>query len=312
MRWRHPVLNTYRDFEPGIYAEDTERVWSNSPNYRGVYHSFFEDHAVATNSLGFRGAEVAAGAGPPLRVLALGDSNTFGHGVADAETFPVQLERELGQHGHAAVVWNAGVFGYNTAQELSTLRRFGPALRPTVVTLGWLENDLGEPAPTTRVMHGYLVERERDVELLRERLAADDFWDRSYLVRLVSVLAKIRRARARLSEQRLLVDPPLASLERNLPVVREIRRVAHELGARLIVIVYVGQSAIVQHTRSEVVAHIEAVLRSEGVETLSIYDLFTADFDATGRDLYVVRDRGHPNVEGHALTARTVADLILR
>jgi lysophospholipase L1-like esterase len=49
---------------------------------------------------------------PPGRpILAVGDSFTFGDEVGDAETWPAQLERELG-----TPVRNAGVFGYGLDQ----------------------------------------------------------------------------------------------------------------------------------------------------------------------------------------------------
>jgi len=312
VRVRYPVLSTYRDFEPGIYAEDTERRWANLPGYRGIYHSFFEDQIVSTNSQGFRGPEVRAdAAASEHRVLSLGDSNTFGRGVGEQETYPAQLEAELGKRGASAVVWNSGVCGYDTEQELATLRKFGPALHPTVVTLGWLENDLGPVlGPTTRIIHGYLVEREEDVGLVKERFRGSP-WEKSYLARLVSVLVKIRRARARLFEQDVASPiTPSAAFERNLALVREVRRASAELGARLIVIVYVSQSEVVLGRRLDLVARVESALRSEEIEVVSAYDLFKADFDARGRELFVVRDRGHPNGEGHALTARAVADLI--
>jgi lysophospholipase L1-like esterase len=313
VRLRYPALNTYRDFDPGIYAEDAERRWANLPGYRGIYQSFFEDQIVSTNSLGFRGPELRAdAAASEHRVLCLGDSNTFGRGVGEEETYPAQLEAELGKRGASATVWNSGVCGYDTEQELATLRKFGPALRPTVVTLGWLGNDLGPVAPTTRVVDGYLVEREADVALVKERLQGSS-WEQSYLARLLSIAVKIRRARARFSEQD--VAGPMAftaAVERNLALVREVRRASAELGARLIVIVYVDQMEVVLGRRSDLVAQVESALRSEGIEVVSSYDLFKADLDARGRDLYVVRDRGHPNGEGHALTARAVADLIAR
>ena len=313
VRARYPVLTGYRDFEPGIYADDAERRWANLPGYRGVYHSFFEDQAVAVNALGFRGPEPAPGASSAVhRVLCLGDSNTFGRGVGEAETFPVQLEAELRRRGMSAAVWNSGVCGYDTAQELATLRRYGPLVRPTVVTLGWLENDVHDSlAMRARVIQGYLVEREEDVALLQERIRGR-IWEASYVQRLVDIALKIRRARRRMAE----LAPPDADalaparLARNLEHVREVDRAARALGARLIVIVYVGQQDVVLGRPSPLPAQVEAALESEGIEVLSAYDLFRSDFQSTNRELFVLRDRGHPNGAGHGLTARAVAERI--
>ena len=64
---------------------------------------------------------------PPAHVLAVGDSMTFGEGVAAGETYSAVLERALGVR-----VYNAGVPGYSSAQMLGRLRRYLPMFHP-----GW-------------------------------------------------------------------------------------------------------------------------------------------------------------------------------
>ena len=98
---------------------------------------------VRVNALGLRGREV------PLlpeagvhRVLALGDSATFGEGLAEEDAFPVQLERELNARSSQRwEVLNAGVQGYNTEGELGFLRTRGLAMRPEAVVVGFNLND---------------------------------------------------------------------------------------------------------------------------------------------------------------------------
>lgn len=98
---------------------------------------------VRVNALGLRGREV------PLipeagvhRVLALGDSATFGEGLAEEDSFPVQLERELNaRSGERWEVLNAGVQGYNTEGELGFVRTRGLAMRPEAVVVGFNLND---------------------------------------------------------------------------------------------------------------------------------------------------------------------------
>lgn len=77
-----------------------------------------------------------------MRVLAIGDSFQFGLGVAAEDALPAQLERALASEGADAHVWNAGVPGYNLFQSVRALEYWLPRLRPTVVVLGVLENDL--------------------------------------------------------------------------------------------------------------------------------------------------------------------------
>jgi len=101
--------------------------------------------AVHINGFGLRGREIAA---QPVagveRILVIGDSIIYGQGVADDETFPVQLQRELRDRGRRVEVLNGGVPGCNNAAELAFLRAYGLALHPRRVVLGISLNDFGE------------------------------------------------------------------------------------------------------------------------------------------------------------------------
>ncbi|MDX1575164.1 MAG: arylesterase [Kiloniellales bacterium] len=59
--------------------------------------------------------------GPPLRILAFGDSLVHGYGLAADETFPVQLERALQREGYRVEVLNGGNSGDTTAAGLARL-----------------------------------------------------------------------------------------------------------------------------------------------------------------------------------------------
>lgn len=110
-------------------------------------------HRVEINSLGLRGPEVpATRAEGEVRVLALGDSLTYGQGVGEADALPARLELELGarapQHGWRVV--NAGLRGYSTRQELGLLAELGERIQPDIVLLLWYWNDL-DPVDVTRI-----------------------------------------------------------------------------------------------------------------------------------------------------------------
>jgi lysophospholipase L1-like esterase len=93
------------------------------------------------NSLGFRGPEIAP-AKPPgrTRILVLGDSQTYGTGVENDETFCAALE----SLDPSLQVINAGVGGYASDQELLMLRDWIEPLDPDVVILAYFWNDLFE------------------------------------------------------------------------------------------------------------------------------------------------------------------------
>ena len=91
------------------------------------------------NSRGWRGAELALAAPPDtLRVVAMGDSCTFGFGVNEQEAWPARLQAmlELAFADSLQVqVVNLGVPGYSTWQNRQQLRLDVPALSPDVIVL---------------------------------------------------------------------------------------------------------------------------------------------------------------------------------
>jgi len=124
-----------------VYRLDPQIRYVLSPNQKG----WIDDGFVTTNSRGFRGREVdVPKPSGRVRIVALGDSVTFGWGVNDADTFCSQLEHDLRtQHpGVDVEVVNLGVPGYATRQEVALLKRNLAELQPDVVLVGFYTNDL--------------------------------------------------------------------------------------------------------------------------------------------------------------------------
>jgi hypothetical protein len=99
---------------------------------------------ITTNSLGLRGPELGPKPAGVRRVLALGDSFTFGHAVEAAETWPAVLEQLLNARGGPRYeVVNAGVGGHGTGQQLLMYDELEPRVQPDVVVLGFsIVNDV--------------------------------------------------------------------------------------------------------------------------------------------------------------------------
>lgn len=102
------------------------------------------------NALGMReGPVVRTAAIARVRIAALGDSNTFGIGVAADEAWPNALEKLL-FHGdlEAGAVYNLGARGYSVGQYLVRMRELYPVLRPHIVLVGFsMHNDLYDLVP---------------------------------------------------------------------------------------------------------------------------------------------------------------------
>jgi lysophospholipase L1-like esterase len=99
------------------------------------------DFTVSTNSFGLRSPEIEAKQGR-FRILAIGDSCTFGLGVDDHETWPAKLEQLLNQRFSGGVeVINAGVPGYSSYQGRRFLKTAGLDLQPDLVIVSFGFND---------------------------------------------------------------------------------------------------------------------------------------------------------------------------
>lgn len=99
-------------------------------------------HRVAENSLGFRERELAVPKPPGgRRVMVLGDSLTWGVGLAQEERYSNLLEQRLRADGIEVEVLNFGLPGLSTVAELEVLRENMPEVRPDRIAIGFCIND---------------------------------------------------------------------------------------------------------------------------------------------------------------------------
>jgi len=93
---------------------------------------------ITTNSLGLRGPEIGPKPAGVRRVLALGDSFTFGHAVEASEAWPAVLQELLAARGGPRYeVVNAGIGGYGTGQQLLLYDELQSRVEPDLVVLGF-------------------------------------------------------------------------------------------------------------------------------------------------------------------------------
>jgi hypothetical protein len=100
---------------------------------------------VRTNSYGIRGPEFSFDKTPgELRIVAVGDSFTFGQGVEEEQTFAQVAGRTLEQAGIRNEVLNFGVPGHATPQSVALVRERALVTRPDLVLVHVFANDLSE------------------------------------------------------------------------------------------------------------------------------------------------------------------------
>lgn len=124
----------YVKFTSSMWEQDPPRRFRMVPGAQGEISAGYEfAHSVSINSLGMRGPEVGSKQTGEFRILVLGDSFTFGHGVAWEDTFVALLEERLRSRRPETIVLNGGVSGYGPVDELTWLEHYGLPLQPDLV-----------------------------------------------------------------------------------------------------------------------------------------------------------------------------------
>lgn len=114
---------------------DPDAVWSLRPGIEASRSTEEFDEHVRTGALGLRGADPVDPRDRP-RILAVGDSFTFGTGVDDDQTWEVVLAASLAARDRPAEVLNAGVPGYGFDQGFRAAQKWSARLAPDLVLFG--------------------------------------------------------------------------------------------------------------------------------------------------------------------------------
>lgn len=165
---------------PGLGRPDSLLGYTMRPGYRGRQRSREYNVKIRTNSLGLRGTEPDTSQ-KRKNILILGDSFTFGHGVAEEQTYANCLQEKLDKVEPGAYqVINAGVMGYDNVQELRFLERWERTFHPALVVLAVY--------PSNDLLDNLLTEETRAMNLQREAES------RNFLVRQSRFLWVLKRA----------------------------------------------------------------------------------------------------------------------
>jgi lysophospholipase L1-like esterase len=142
-------LRPFVEAKTNLFERDDRLGWKMVPGAVGAWG----DVRIAVNARGLRGPAVPDARTPGRgRVLFLGDSVTFGYGVADTDaTFPFRVGHALeATLGPGVEVVNAGVGGYSPWQQLAWFEREGQALAPDALVVGFVLNDVTEKLALVR------------------------------------------------------------------------------------------------------------------------------------------------------------------
>ncbi|HXI02701.1 MAG TPA: SGNH/GDSL hydrolase family protein [Candidatus Saccharimonadales bacterium] len=259
------------------------------------------------NSLGYRDYEHTLQKVPGVyRIEVIGDSVTKGLGTQEHEgTFPSVIERKLRESGTPNEVLNFGVEGYNTQQEVETLRDRGLRYDPDLVILAYLPNDRDWPAH-----HLY-------VELLQEERGSGSI-DRTRLSPLLGRSALYRFLRFRVlgplflstaesdtEIQRLVNLVQTDTVEKYFGVLAQLQKKA---GFQVLVVVFPYLDNLAHYSHAADHAWVRALSARYGFHHLDLLDAFARCEEKSDKPIAI--DNVHPNFIGNYCAGVTIAEYI--
>ena len=312
-----------RFFEPGPFTLMDRNPylprWGFAHVHRPGFRGSWDGTWYETNSLGMRGPEMPRPwPEEDLRVVALGDSCTFGKGVDEADCFPRKLEallRERVGGRRGAVVANLGVNGFGPHQYEFLFRARGRALVPDIVIVGCNINDF--PNPVKAVDHAVYQGRGNlramlptGMRELAGKLALGRFlrhayyqWNRDRFNARSDELAA--RARPPEGEQRVL-------LEERLGCLRKLVAGGGAAGAEPLLFIFPYEAQVVGETYDsspiDVVRELAAEVDAPFVDMIATFRAEAAR--RPGEPLFLFGDRYHPSARGYRLVAENLFEAI--
>ena len=302
----------------GLHRVAPARPWLYEmvPGARRTDRANGIDYAI--NADGFRDLDRARTREPgTFRILVLGDSVSFGYGVAFDATFARQAEAKLRARSGAPrfEVLNVGVSGYNPYTEAELLRGAGLDYGPDLVLVQFCVNDLNDPTmhfdTSTMVALGGIPDAAYPDPELRARTA-------SLATGLMQRACRWSRLCELLAE-RLLPAGDQAAMVATLapheqPSARELAwleglymRMAADTRARggeLVLVVFPFQTQLEAGAPSMLQDALRKLGERAGIVVVDLLPAFRRAAAAGGEPLFL--DLWHPTSRGHMVAAEEI------
>lgn len=139
---------------------DSDYVYLHQPDQVVPMEMFrIYEYFVHTNRLGLRGRETGFSPEPGVfRIVCVGDSVTDGKYVSDPFPFPGQMDTIYQEAGRPIEVLNVGEGGASIYRELQMLQTIALRLKPSLVLLTFVTNDVSDLERGERELVGRLRE----------------------------------------------------------------------------------------------------------------------------------------------------------
>jgi hypothetical protein len=261
-----------------------------------------------------------------LRIAIFGDSVTFGQGVLDNETLPYQIEKLLNDHfveQCKVEVFNFGVSGFNSLQELIYFSKFGMKFSPDIVLFQWLINDYEtngyKLSDLDVIKQGQLLESDdisprpkHDFNILTTSLE----WVKNNSSLYEMAVPKIKHVLTKYfgihadANAYYYTNLETEGARLSVAAILEAKNIAKKRNIQFGAIIYPIMSLLESdYYQEKIYGRMESIFRSNDVESINLFlEVFS------GRDyqdlISSMRDH-HPNSIAHELAAKSITNWLL-
>ena len=295
IRWRYPQEHYVFDPETGHRLKENQQAYTH-------------DQKVTTNAIGIRGPDYARKpAVGTRRIIALGDSQTFGNGLAEEDTWPQQLEAKLNKREvEAWEVMNWGVPATDTWQHEVFARRALDGYVADVVTLAFYVNDV-VGRPKTIANHIKTNNWKKRIVYIAKQSAVLSFFQQGLTVVVAAFRPSygVRREAAVLAgEDRFDLDRAWLQVSASLRAIRD-RCAKQEV--KFFVIVLPRRDQVVQESPATGYnQRLAKILKENGIQFLDMLPVFRERYREGKTDLFIPWD-GHHSLLANRIIAQSVA-----
>jgi lysophospholipase L1-like esterase len=306
----------------GFHEGDTQLGWRGKPNIRRRFHRQDFDVLVEHGPDGFRRPQPPPPEHADARVLFLGDSFTWGWGVAQGHVFTDWLQRAVGPR---LAIDNRGVNAFGTAQEYLLLQQTLRERRYAKVAVMFYNNDVEdnvtrkEHRPLLELVDGRLVARNLPLPAHLESPVETFLDDHSRAVIFFSYQFTVLQQRIKGLGGAIPAPPTQGNIDyRTLPgygvtarLLAEMRTLCQQHGAQFYVVDVPSRGDVRAQPADDayVRAVHEMVTEVCGREGIPLIDLAPGFYSETqrGAQLFFSSDP-HWNADAHRLAARLLLE----
>lgn len=139
VRWIAGPAATYQDEQLPMCRSDALTIWRYRPDLRLAYRTPEFEIEIRTDDIGLRQGPAAPAADGVTTILFIGDSFTFGWGVAETERYSEVLARLATEKrpGTRLRIVNAGHWMYTFDQQLVLMKEMIEHYKPAIVVQGF-------------------------------------------------------------------------------------------------------------------------------------------------------------------------------